>query len=407
MASVEVQPDRNALTAFVVENRDLERLEALLDRFNIFEAIGVVRQELRHSDFLSFLLNPQANHGLGDLFVKRLLQRVLRGTEDTSVPVTPIDLELRSLNQMEIRREWQRIDILLLDASNRLAVIIENKIGTDEHSDQLRRYHRIVNEHYPGWQVIGLYLTPSGEAPSYEAYLPVDYGSICDVMGGLAESRVAVASPDLKTLIAHYTEMLRRRIVGDSEIARLCQQIYKKHRQALDLIYEHRPDNQALIKDLLEALIKDEPGLKLDGGGKTKPRFAIQEWDTPALLTGSGWTRSGRILMFEFWNYPDGLWLLLLIGPGSDETRQKLFDMVRANPDVFDTSSNLGNKWSGIFTRTFLEQGTYSNTDHEDREREIRKHWAEFIEKDLPQIDTVLKKEQWIWQHLSDADKMA
>lgn len=30
------------------------RLEALLDRFNILEALGVVRQELRHSDFLAF-----------------------------------------------------------------------------------------------------------------------------------------------------------------------------------------------------------------------------------------------------------------------------------------------------------------------------------------------------------------
>lgn len=36
--------DRKALEAFVVENADLERLEALLDRLNIFEAIGVVRQ---------------------------------------------------------------------------------------------------------------------------------------------------------------------------------------------------------------------------------------------------------------------------------------------------------------------------------------------------------------------------
>ena len=49
------EQDRRALEAFLVGNRDLERLEALLDRFNAFEAMGVVRQELRHSDFLAFL----------------------------------------------------------------------------------------------------------------------------------------------------------------------------------------------------------------------------------------------------------------------------------------------------------------------------------------------------------------
>ena len=41
--------DRKALEAFVVDNQELERLEDLLIQFNIFEAIGAVWQELRHS----------------------------------------------------------------------------------------------------------------------------------------------------------------------------------------------------------------------------------------------------------------------------------------------------------------------------------------------------------------------
>jgi hypothetical protein len=45
----QVDQDRKVLGAFAVGNEDLKRLEALLDRFNIFEAIGVVKQEVRHS----------------------------------------------------------------------------------------------------------------------------------------------------------------------------------------------------------------------------------------------------------------------------------------------------------------------------------------------------------------------
>ena len=41
--TAQTEKDRKALEDFVVGNEDLERLEALLDRFNIFEAIGVVR----------------------------------------------------------------------------------------------------------------------------------------------------------------------------------------------------------------------------------------------------------------------------------------------------------------------------------------------------------------------------
>ncbi len=85
--------DLKRLEAFVVENEDLERLEALLGRFNIFEAIGVVRQEVRHSDFLAYLLDPRGNHGLRDAFVKRLLQKALTLNE-IALPVSPIDLDL-------------------------------------------------------------------------------------------------------------------------------------------------------------------------------------------------------------------------------------------------------------------------------------------------------------------------
>ena len=65
------------LEKFVVDNEDLEHLESLLDQFNIFEAVGMVRQEIRHSNFLAFLLNPSASHRLGDIFLKTFLKRLL------------------------------------------------------------------------------------------------------------------------------------------------------------------------------------------------------------------------------------------------------------------------------------------------------------------------------------------
>lgn len=220
------EQDRKALEDFIVNNPDLERLEALLDRFNIFEAVGMERQEIRHSRFLAFLLNPNERYGLGDAFVKRLLQRAVMESSNVSVSVTPIELSLWDLGQMEVRREWQHIDIFLLNEREKLAVLIENKIGTGEHSDQLNRYHATVKEKYLEYKLLALYLTPGGDEPSHPKYLPVDYRMVCEILDELAESRVSVIEPDAKTLIKHYTEMLRRHIVGDSEIAKLSRQIY-------------------------------------------------------------------------------------------------------------------------------------------------------------------------------------
>jgi hypothetical protein len=55
---------RELLERLVVDDEGFQHLEGLLSRFNVFEAMGVVHQEIRHSDFLRFLLDPNATHGL-------------------------------------------------------------------------------------------------------------------------------------------------------------------------------------------------------------------------------------------------------------------------------------------------------------------------------------------------------
>jgi hypothetical protein len=76
---------RALLENFIIANKDLEELEAKISRFNIFEAVGMVRQEIKHSNFLQFLLNPSEKHQLGDLFLKKLLIEVLQDAEETPV----------------------------------------------------------------------------------------------------------------------------------------------------------------------------------------------------------------------------------------------------------------------------------------------------------------------------------
>ena len=48
--------DLEILENFIVNNPDFEELKSLLSQFNIFEVLGAVRQEVRHSEFLSYLL---------------------------------------------------------------------------------------------------------------------------------------------------------------------------------------------------------------------------------------------------------------------------------------------------------------------------------------------------------------
>lgn len=397
-----VDTDQKALEAFLLDNPDLGQLEALLDEFNIFEAIGAVRQEVRHSDFLAFLLNPQERHGLEAAFVQQVLLTAVQASENET-EVTAVDLALWELDELQVLREWQNIDILLLDEAHRLAVIIENKVDSGEHSQQLQRYWRLVQQRYPGWHIVGLFLTPDGREPSDERYIPLDYGLIHNLVMDMADTRASTLGADVQTLMRHYAQMLRRHIVPDSDIAQLAQRIYKKHQRALDLIFEHRPDLQSELADFLQAMIQDTPAMILDHCTKTAVRCLPATWDTPVLQQGQGWTPTGRMLLLEFGNSSERLSLKMYIGPGPQAIRERLFELALAHPQLFNNAKRRGASLSGsyktIFVQDFLRARDFEGATLDDLTPKVQQLWAEFVKNRLVEITAVLQSAAWLWEN--------
>jgi hypothetical protein len=142
--------------------------------------------EARHSGFLGFLLDPQKNHGLGDAFARRLYERVLQRHQDRQGLVSPIDLDVWDMTGADVRREWQNIDILFEDQENKFVALIENKVGSGEHSGQLKRYLDTIERHYREWRVLAIFLTPDGDDPSEGAFLPLDNSTVCSVVASQA-----------------------------------------------------------------------------------------------------------------------------------------------------------------------------------------------------------------------------
>ena len=387
--------DRQVLEAFVVEHADLETLEGLVEQFNIFEAVGVVRQELRHSDFLAYLLDPRQNHRLGDAFVQRFLQKILVAARDLAPPLSPVLLDSWDLGRLAVRREWQNVDILLVDLANRLVVVIENKIDSTEHSGQLGRYLRLVGAEYPApaWRHLAVYLTPEGGAPSESGYLPADYGLVADAVEAVAESRRPVLDPAVSGLMIHYARMLRRHIVTDSEIADLCRRIYRRHHRALDLIFEHRPDRLAEIQAILLDLVGSREDLILDTASKQAVRFGHVAWE--GLPTSTGWTPSGRIVLFEFTSYPEVLDLRLHIGPGPAEVRRRLIDLATAHQPPYRLArrgTRENQKWKSIYSRRLLKAEDYQDATLAEIEARLRAGWTEFVERDLSPLVTPIQE---------------
>lgn len=378
------------LERLIIDNEDLHKLEAKLSEFNMFEAVGIVRQEIRHSNFLSFLLNPSGAHRLGDSFFKKMLISVL-GNMDP-VPFSPIEVDIADFTDSDVRREWCNIDVLVYSESNNLVLVIENKIDSLEHSDQLKRYEETIYKEFPSSKVLFVYLTKDGESPSRARWISLSYEDIVILIKDVYRLNRTTIGDEVSMLMTHYIALIRRHVMGDSEISRLCQKIYKQHRQALDLIYENRPDFQSEIAEYLEELIAQSANianLQRDDSTKRWIRFAPIEWDDLSFqLTCERWTSSKRILMFEFVNDSRFLNLDLVIGPGERTCKEAIFGVIKSLrfPGTVRRFSPNENGWSHIYKRGVVGTQDFEDGDFESVKEKIDSFWKRYLNGDIPEI---------------------
>jgi len=249
---------RAALERFIVENDDLNTLESSIGKFNIFDALGITRAEIRHSNFLAFILDPAESHGQGQLFLKALLMDLLKQAPPERRPLSPIELDGTDLRGVVIKREWKNIDLLITCKEPQFAIVFENKTDSQEHSNQLIRYQRTMTEHYPGIRPLYVYLTPDGDEPSEDSWLPYTYADIHRVFQRIRDMHQNAIGEDILVFLDHYLNLLGTRFMNDEKLDELCRRIYKKHRKALDLIWERVGGGEsAALAEMADVLEQD------------------------------------------------------------------------------------------------------------------------------------------------------
>jgi hypothetical protein len=134
-----------ALDKFLADNRELEDLSARLSIFNIFKVLRIEQAEIRHSNVLAWLLDPQQNHGLGNAFLRRFLSTILLDNESAEIALTPAQIELMNMAHVEGWREWKKTDIVAFSRSEEWILLIENKIRGRASKYRFFRARRILS----------------------------------------------------------------------------------------------------------------------------------------------------------------------------------------------------------------------------------------------------------------------
>ena len=173
--------NEEALQNFLLDIGCLDELLPWTGKFNLFDVLKITRAEIRHSNMLGWLLNPNENHGLGDAFLRGILQRLVENGSDGRYDV--FNVLLMDLYSFSVMREWKNIDILLTSSDEKTVIAIENKVGSHEHSNQLNRYREILEQEYPEYSRLCVFLTPDGETPSdVENWDILSYNDVVEVL---------------------------------------------------------------------------------------------------------------------------------------------------------------------------------------------------------------------------------
>ena len=150
------------LPLYHAEQERLKKEEEEGKCFNVFSALNMCSDEVRlHSRLLATLLNPKANHGLENEFLKSFLTAL--GLPEDYITYCKEQIVERPIGEVT-ETTGGRIDIILEDREH--AVIIENKIYAGDQPNQLLRYHNYGVKTFGENNFKLVYLTLNGSEPS-------------------------------------------------------------------------------------------------------------------------------------------------------------------------------------------------------------------------------------------------
>lgn len=184
----------DSLESFINEWKDLENAAALpefiktfsalksemlksgnfVDLFGIYDIIK--RDEKAHTAYLAWLLDAQADHGQGDIFLREFLKRVqsdfLENLKENDTYVVKTEDQVNENIRFDI--SLKRKDFI---------IVIEAKIDAHETNNQLTRYAEYLQrEKIKGKKTLLLYLTINGETGSTDEAVPVTWRKVAEAL---------------------------------------------------------------------------------------------------------------------------------------------------------------------------------------------------------------------------------
>ncbi len=231
--------------------------------FNIFKVLKLDNHEIRHSNFLAWLLNPKENHGCGDKFLKQFLQEALGNNIGEVLPDTS-DIVVETEYMTNAGR---RIDILIHSQKSSFVCVIENKYGSCEHDEQCKHYKDFI-EKFSDFKAYGrkyfIFLdiyNPESKVmeTTLMGYNSITYKNVYEILNNLWNEKSFANNDSIQSTVYQYLEIIKEKYkMLDTEIKNQCRNIYAKYPEVLETLEQYNKELQQDIYNIMKDVLADK-----------------------------------------------------------------------------------------------------------------------------------------------------
>jgi len=452
---IDVKHFQETLEDLIFNNADYKNLQAYLGDFNIFDAVGMSSQEIKHSAFLAYLFNPTTPHYLGDTFLKEFLIRTVKQVE---IDLSTIEIDTSDYSNSSVRTEestdkGQHIDIFIHNEAHKLIVVIENKIYSSETGNQLSDYKTFVESQYIDYRHLFVYLTPDERTPEDDdmatAYANVTYSDIAEIIECTIANTKNRGNQEQITLMRHYVEMLKRQGIIDDPIVNTYQKLWNKqyapalnilkeiyetkethnyprdilqiakhlhqshHHASMEYLYTLKPNLRTQIKNLVKSFIEVDNNFIILEEKRYVLNLSLREWDlfnNTEFVDTQHLNHEHRLITLHLGNYSNVLFFSADICIREKPLRSLLARRIFENRDkegykgAFNRIKRRRNSIH-IFVAVILTESDLTSTPvlTSDLKEKIKGKWDQVIRNHLKPLQTLvarIRAEDTEWKRL-------
>lgn len=243
-------------------------------RFNPFDVLRYSDYEIRHSNVLAWLLQPNETHGIGDVFLRDFMAALNDGARSQGIPPVPLPSSFES-QDVVVERESYDVDITLSFRNERVVIAIENKVGeaSPEHASQVMAYEERLREQRGGtYDVLQsvLLTTSSMVDVSERRFIHVSWARVHDIVQSIQqhEGFDFDEGERVRAFLGHYLEIVERMAVQPGVDSHYFTTLLDDHRPILTKLLEEReqgvddadegmPDGFGAYSETLDQLVSD------------------------------------------------------------------------------------------------------------------------------------------------------